>query len=456
MLPDSLCKLTLLKHLNLSFCVKLERLPSSIGDLKLQNLDLEGCIFLGDLPDSIFNLSTPVYVQRIGFGYLIVCSKINELRKKVNIRELTLDGGSGDLWGQIVELENTDCHDLYIKGLENVKHLEGAEEAKISNNSSLMWLSLTWEHDKGSLVGHADAMADKSVLEKLVPPRSLQVLHLDGYMSMDFPRWMLDIPSYLPHLTNISLSKLKGCSRLPPLGCLPSLRAFGLSHMPDVKRVGREFYGHYGSCQRLRMIVLIRMDNLEEWRTTRSSTEEGEFLIPNLLLLCVVDCPKLRFLPYPPRSMKWTLLNSEHVLPEHGFGKLSSTTSPFSLLIGGTSVSSEGWRQTQHLSSIEDLGLDSVTGLRNLPDDIRCFKSLRKLGIQSCEDLETLPEWLGDLTSLREIRIFKCPKLSSLPESIRGLTELKKLRIIDCPELFEKCQGEDKHKIAHIPEVTSE
>jgi hypothetical protein len=195
--------------------------------------------------------------------------------------------------------------------------------------------------------------------------------------------------------------------------------------------------------------------NLEERWTTRSSAEEGEFLIPNLHMLFACDCPKLKFLPYPPRSMSWMLGNSNHVLPEHGFGNLSSSTSPLFLVIGDTSLSCEGWRRTQHLSSIEGLQLASITGLRNLPDTIRCFKSLRKLELESCADLETLPEWLGDFTSLREIRIEKCPKLSSLPESTRGLTELKKLWIIDCPELLEKCQGEDKHKIAHIPEVTS-
>jgi aquaporin TIP len=32
----------MLKHLDLSFCVKLEHLPSSIDDLKLQNIGLEG------------------------------------------------------------------------------------------------------------------------------------------------------------------------------------------------------------------------------------------------------------------------------------------------------------------------------------------------------------------------------------------------------------------------------
>jgi hypothetical protein len=63
---------------------------------------------------------------------------------------------------------------------------------------------------------------------------------------------------------------------------------------------------------------------------------------------------------------------------------------------------------------------------------------------------------MGDFTSLRDIRIDNCPKLSSLPESIRRLTELKTLQIIDCPALFEKCQGEDTHKIAHISQVVSE
>ena len=137
----------------------------------------------------------------------------------------------------------------------------------------------------------------------------------------------------------------------------------------------------------------------------------------------------------------WALENSDHVLPEHGFGNVSSTTSPFFLLIGATPLSSEGWRRAQHLSSIEGLRFRNVTELETLPDAIRYFKSLRKLEILLCVDLETLPEWLGELTSLREIHIKMCPKLSALPEiSIRGLTELKKLRIITCPALLEKCQ----------------
>lgn len=451
-LPDSLCKLMMLKHLDLSFCVKLEHLPSSIGDLRVESLDLRGCVFLRDLPESIFSMSTLKIVEAEIAP--LVEGEVGKLRESMNLQGSSkIDGGSGDLWTQIAQLERTLCHELRIRGLEKVKHLEGAEHGKLSTNSKLTKLNLVWKDDEDSLVEHAAAAI--SVLAKLLPPRNLQHLVLGGYMGIDFPRWMLDISSYLPHLTTVFLISLKECNCLPPLGRLPNLRALAVAEMPNLKNVGREFYGDYGSCQKLRIIYLHSMDNLEEWWTTRSSAEDGGFLIPNLHMLFACDCPKLKFLPYPPRSMSWMLGNSNHVLPEHGFGNLSSSSSPFLLVIGDASLSSEGWRRTQHLSSIEVLLLESVTGLRTFPDAIRCFKSLRKLEIALCADLETLPEWLGDLTLLREIGIENCPKLSSLPESIGRLTELKKLRIIDCPALLEKCQVEDKHKIAHIPEVTS-
>ncbi|TKW18844.1 hypothetical protein SEVIR_5G458201v4 [Setaria viridis] len=392
MLPESLCKLMMLKHLNLSFCVKLKHLPASIGVLQLQRLDLEGCFFLDGLPDSIFNMSTLVHVERAIFG-LYIHSKVDKLREQLNLKRSCELDGRGDLWSQILELEKTPCLELEIKGLQNVKNLEGADQAKLLNNSNLRRLALSWEHGESSMVEHADASVDKSVLEKLVPPRNLQHLHLDGYMSIDFSRWMLDLPSYLPHLTTIGLTKLKGCSHLPPLGRLPNLRALFLDTMPNLKSVGREFYGDYGSCWKLRMILMEGMDNLEGWWTTRTSNEDEEFLIPNLHLLFASNCPKLKFLPYPPRSMTWMVNNSDHVLPEHGFGNLSSITSPYYLFIAGTSPSPEAWHRARYLCSIENLALGSLTGLTTLPEVIRCFISLRVFLVEDCDDLETLPEW---------------------------------------------------------------
>ncbi|CAL4952794.1 unnamed protein product [Urochloa decumbens] len=310
MLPESVCKLTMLKHLDLSFCINLEHLPSSIGDLRLQHLNLVGCFALTDLPDSIFSISMLLHVERSILGSSID-SNVDKLRKKLNLKgSFVLDGGSGDLWSQITELKKAHCCELEINGLENVELLEGAEQAKLSNNLNLTWLILSWDRDEGSedsVVEHADATADKELLEKLLPPRSLQCLNLGGYMSRDFPRWLLDIPSYLPHLTTIVLADLKACSHLPPFGCLPNLRVLLLSGMPSIKSVGMDFCRDYGSCQKLRVIGLYSMDSLEEWWTTRSSNEDGEFLIPNLHLLDVSDCSKLKFLPYPPISLAWTL-----------------------------------------------------------------------------------------------------------------------------------------------------
>ncbi|GJN16789.1 hypothetical protein PR202_gb03810 [Eleusine coracana subsp. coracana] len=453
-LPDCIDNLSKLEYLNMTSCSKLEHLPSSIGQLQLKSLDIQGCFSLYDLPDSISNMSTINYFEATLSSVDLV--KFERLREHLQLQGSSLlDVRNNDLWSQIVGFEKTQCHELEVEGLENVKHLEETEQAKLSNNLRLTKLILNWQHDEGSLVEDADAMADKLVLEKLVPPRNLQHFDLWGYMDTDFPRWMLDIPYYLPNLITI-LSDLKGCNHIPPLGQLPNLRALTMAEMPNIKSVGREFYGDHGSCQKLRMIILESMDNLEEWWTTRSSNEEEEFLIPNLHVLSASDCPKLKFLPYPPRSMTWGVQNSDHVLPEHGFGNLSCVTSPFALAIMGAS-SSEVWRRAaQCIPSIEHLYLDTITGLRTLPGDIQCFTSLRTLSIEDCGDLETLPEWLGDLISLREFRTSRCQKLSALPESIQRLTELKKLQILDCLALSEKCQGEDRHKITHIPEVIFE
>jgi aquaporin TIP len=199
---------------------------------------------------------------------------------------------------------------------------------------------------------------------------------------------------FLPHDTSSSFffvqvitpaASVTGPSRqLPAHTTHPALpRALCLLEMPNVRSVGKEFYGDYGSCcQKLRMIILISMDCLEEWWTTRSSIEDGEFLIPNLHLLVALDCPKLKFPPYPPRSMTWATQNSDHVLPEHGFGNLSSITNPFCLEFRGAPPSCEMWRRAQqHLSSVEILCFTNMASFVTLPEATRSLPSLRTLDI---------------------------------------------------------------------------
>ena len=216
-----------------------------------------------------------------------------------------------------MDLACLTCSDLILADLQNARHMEDAERVKLRDKSDIRVLKLLWESEGG-----------KSVLDRLVPPRTLENFSLVGFMSKDFPNWMLHISSYLPFLSELTLNGLEACDFLPPLVALPNLRRLFLLNIPNIRKIGKEFYGEGGTCTKLRLLQLKSMDNLVEWWTTESSKENKEFLIPNLHLLLVVDCPKLKFLPYPPRSMTWWLGNNDLVLPERGFGKLSFSIRP--------------------------------------------------------------------------------------------------------------------------------
>ncbi|KAM3318772.1 hypothetical protein ACQJBY_036124 [Aegilops geniculata] len=232
-------------------------------------------------------------------------------------------------------------------------------------------LRLHWENEEG-----------KSVLDRLVPPRTLENFWLVGYRSRDFPGWMFRISSYLPFLSELTLDGLEGCDCLPSFGALPNLRKLCLRNIPNIKKVGKEFYGEGGPCMKLRVLQLISIENLVEWSTTESSKENEEFLIPNLHHLEIMDCPKLKFVPYPPRSVFWALNNSETVLPVQG-----------------------------------------------------CFTSPTELYLFTLKNIEKLSVWFGHINSLEVLEIRDCCNMTSLPESIKNLTTLKKLRLDVCEAL---------------------
>lgn len=450
LLPESFGGLFKLKHLNLSYCVRLEKLCSLFGNLKLQVLDMNGCHNLHDLPKSLGNM-TSLTRLRMSRGHFPTLVRARDILLRLKLPGCTIhdvhEMDKGEC-SSIVDLGQLTCHDLEIKQLENVKRPEEAERAKLRDNPELRELGLHWTR-KSSIT---DADRCKLVLQHLIPPRTLEDFALIGYISKDFPKWMLDISSYLPYLMSIRLISLTACDSLPPLGQLPNLRLLHLMNIPNIRKVGKEFFGTEGTCKKLRVIELKSLENLDEWWTTRSGDEEEEFLIPNLHWLHVANCPKLKFRPYPPKSIYWYLEKSNEVLPAHGFGRLSSSTLPFHATIKNCIFSPDKWGRLQHLATLEELKILGDSSLRTLPEVTPCLPSLRYLHLHLV-GLEILPEWLEQLTTLEEFRIFFCPNLTSLPKSIQKLTALKKLTIRGCPRLAESCQGEDAHKIRHIPEV---
>jgi Leucine-rich repeat (LRR) protein len=453
LLPESFSDLFKLERLNLSYCVRLEKLCSLFGNLKLQVLDIRGCHNLRDLPKGLGNMTTLTRL-RISRGHFPTLVRARDILARLKLPGSTIhdvhEKDNGEC-SSIVELGQLTCHALEIRQLENVKCPEEAERCKLRDNPELRELGLHWTHK--SIIGKKtkEDMC-KVVLEHLIPPRILEDFTLTGYISKDFPKWMIEISTYLPYLMSIRLTSLTTCDSLPPFGQLPNLRLLHLMNIPNIRKVGKEFFGEEGRCRKLRVIELKSLENLDEWWTTRSCGEEEEFLIPNLHRLHVANCPKLKFMPYPPKSIYWYLEKSDEVLPALGFGQLSSPTLPFHATLKNCNLSPDKWGRLEHLATLEELKVLGDRSLRTLPEVNPCLPCLRYLHLHLV-GLEVLPEWLEQLTTLEEFRIFFCPNLTSLPRSIEKLTALKKLTIRGCPRLVESCQGEDAHKICHIPEV---
>ncbi|TKW29463.2 hypothetical protein SEVIR_3G396601v4 [Setaria viridis] len=452
-LPESFGDLSKLKHLNLSYCIRFEKHPSTFCNLKLQTLYMNSLQSLWDMPDGIGNMSSLTLFEVSTASYFINNMKAPCILSRLKLQETIVhnvhDVQEEDYgWcSSIVSLGELTCQRLQIEGLHNVKRPEDAEVAKLRDNPDLRELILTWYDARGT-----ENRRDAEVLENLVPPRTLEGFELRGYMSRNFPNWMVDISSYLPYLTSIHLRGLEACDSLPPLGRLPNVRLLHMELIPNIRKIGKEFYGEEGTCKKLRIIQLKGLSNLDEWWTTRSGDEDDEFLIPNLHRLEVHSCPRLKFLPCPPKSMYWELHGSDEVLPVHGFGWISSSTLPFRAEIQSTDFSHDKWGRLQHLTTLEELWVMDSGSFSTFPEASPCFPSLRYLRM-SLANLEMLPEWLGQLTTLKQLVIYDCPNLTSLPASIRNLTTLKTLEIWSCPRLIERCKGEDAHKISHIPDV---
>ncbi|XP_037474480.1 disease resistance protein RGA2-like [Triticum dicoccoides] len=424
-LPESLCKLLKLRRLELSYCMVLRKLPTSFGDLKLQILGIDGLIGLSEWPNSIGNLFTTLTQVRVTMG---VCQeKDRALMRCLNltgqVEHFVHEVGNGGC-SSIVEIAGSTCSSLVLRELQNVRHLKDAESVKLRDKSDIRALLLSWNSEGG-----------ESVLEKLVPPRTLEDFIINGYMSKDFPNWMYGISSYLPSLASMTLSNLETCDNLPPFGGLPNLRSLCMENIPNIRKIGREFYGEGGPCMKLRVLKVVLMENLVEWWTTKSGEENEEFLIPNLHYLGVKNCRKLKFLPYPPRSMGWSLDNSDLVLPEQGFGKLSSYAFPGEMYIYNSSFPHIKWDGLQHFHTLYRFVVQSINGMRTLPGVIGCFRYLVVLTLQLLEDLETLPIELSQLYSLQFIEIKDCPKLACLPESMKYLTTLVELLLQRCRDL---------------------
>ncbi|MED6112502.1 hypothetical protein PIB30_062318 [Stylosanthes scabra] len=484
-LPESLSCLYNLQTLKLKWCQKLKKLPTNMQNLvNLRHLDIE-CTELEEMPKGMSKLQDLQFLS----DYMVGKHEEN---------------GVGEL-GRLAHLHESLC----IDKLENVTNSGEAWNARMNEKIHLNTLYFRWSSSEESEV--CDSQTEKDVLDKLRPHKNLKELSIFGYRGTMFPDWVGH--SSYHNITKLRLVRCKNCWMLPPsLGQLPSLMELRLEGFDMVKKIGGEFYQET-PFQSLKTLIIERMPCWEEWE----SFECGDAPFPQLEMLRIWDCPKLRGdLP--------TFLPSLKTLEILGCSELGCDLPRAPILHELYIYDKQEARMRElSLSMLEKLRVngehlveyvfDAITHTQ--PTSLRCLQisncsspisiagdslppSLRKLHISHCKNVEFPMQHqqqhhslnrLGiynscdSLTSfafpafpnLKELLITACKNLTSLEElsqsqslqqleveecpkleNIRLPASLRYLRIRKCPLLGERIQRKDPHiwpSISHTKSI---
>uniref|UniRef100_A0A0D3HJI0 Uncharacterized protein n=1 Tax=Oryza barthii TaxID=65489 RepID=A0A0D3HJI0_9ORYZ len=435
-LPESIGNLNILHTLNLSSCSRLVQLPRAMHDMdNLKHLNVSGCCFL----------DKSIIPKLSGISFSLPQFAVQ-----------TCNGESSSNLVMLQKLDSTTTPELEISKLENVITVEEAQRVRLKEKKMISDLTLCWTRDVRRFV------EDRDLLGELEPPRDLQKFKLQGYNSVAFPDWLMNIaPHHFPSLNTIYLVDLPKCTCLPPLGQLPYLKTLSLEGMNGVTKIDGEFCGRAGAFSSLSRFSISNMESLEEWQTMYSCSE-GEDKVVNL----EIETSDNVMSSWPTGacasasssvSVKIMVVKSCK-LPLHQCRMLHQLAPQSSLVIDSFSdVGSSSPEIAQALSSLKKLTLKGNDNMLELPNWMgeltylesleiigrRCLElkasrevmrhltSLTSLTLRECESIVSLPEWLGDLSSVRNLKIVKCLSLNNLQGIMDGhLSSLEKLEVV--------------------------
>ncbi|XVE55667.1 hypothetical protein DITRI_Ditri03aG0176900 [Diplodiscus trichospermus] len=262
---------------------------------------------------------------------------------------------------------------------------------------------------------------DPLLLRSAAELRTLLTLVIDSFPELRFiPKVLLENCSLLMSLTVFSCPKLQ---RLPAnLGKITALKSLkiGWCEMLDSLPDG--------------LANLIFLENLD-----------------------IIECPSLITLP-EQSLQRLSSLRSLSIENCNGLTSLPSGIQHVTALERLTIMYCSNLASLpdglQNLLTVKSLTILSCPELASLPEGVQHMKMLQNLEIRTCPKIMALP-MINNLVSLRSLAISDCQNIKSLPEGIEQLSGLQHLSIQDCPELEKRCkrEGEDWHKISHIPYV---
>ncbi|QCD85653.1 maintenance of ploidy protein MOB1 [Vigna unguiculata] len=461
-LPDSVGNLEHLRSLDLSR-THIKKLSESICSLSnLQILKLNYCWCLEELPSNLHLITT---LCRLEFS----CTKVRkvppgleELKNlKVRMDIFKVDHSMESGIQRLGKLNNLH-ESLDIQGLQDIENPRDALKADLENKTHLMWLALVWERTGNSI----DSKREEDVIENLKPPKNLKWLSIFNYGGKQLPNWLLE-----NSLWNMVLLKLDGCEscqRLPPLGLLPFLNDLHISGFDEIVSIDVDFHGNNSSS--FQSLERLEFSNMRQWEKWECQAVTGAF--PNLRILYIKDCPKLKGqlpeLPAPletleirdcqqlegfaPRAlelnlhncgkvqldwatMEWLRMGGQHM--KALFSERDGSHTLYELKIEHSINDDSVFVSIFPLDSFPALEVLTLSGLNNLQmiSLDQAHHHLKDLIISKCPKLESLPGSMHMLLpSLTRLCIEDCPRLESFPDG--GLpSNMVSLIIKDCPRL---------------------
>ncbi|OQU88839.1 hypothetical protein SORBI_3002G104400 [Sorghum bicolor] len=376
-----------MKHLRLLALnnTKIKSLPIEIGQVNsLQTLELKDCCHLIDLPGSTSSLAKLRHldVQKEwgnvnvgmphGIGYLTDLQTLT-----------TFNIGNDLLHCSISELKNLNglSGHVHVTGLENIKTANDAREANMMGKHLLEALTLEWSYQEEGMDDDMGKEIANEILQHLQPNSNIMELVIQNYAGNLFPVWMQD--NYLCKLISVTLDNCHGCSELPYLGDLPSLKSLFIQRINGVERFGIETSSlateekHPTGFPSLEVLNICEMYDLQFWVSMR----EGDF--PRLFRLSISRCPKLTNLP--------RLISLVHVSFYYG-------------------VELPTFSELPSLESLKIEGFQKIRSI-NFPHHLT---TLKKLEIIDCKELLSV---YAHSLSVSDLKVVRCLKLDLVGSS---------------------------------------
>ncbi|XP_027909316.1 putative disease resistance RPP13-like protein 1 [Vigna unguiculata] len=432
-------KFKFLRILSLSRCSNLEELPDSVGNLEhlrsldlsrtnikklsericslshLQILKLNRCMNLEELPSNLHLITT---LCRLEFTYTKVrkvppgLEELKNLKVRMDIFKVDHSMESGiQRLGKLNNLHER----LSIQGLQDIENPRDALKADLENKTHLMRLVLVWKRTGNCI----DSKKEEDVIENLKPPKNLKGLSIFNYGGKQLPNWLLE--NSLWNMVSLKLDGCESCQRLPPLGLLPFLKYLDISGFDEIVSVDVDFHGNNSSS--FQSLERLEFSNMRQWEKWECQAVTGAF--PNLRILSIKDCPKLKGqLPELPAPLE-TLEMRDCQQLEESINDDSVFVSIFPL---------------DSFPTLEFLSLSGLNNLQMISLD-QAHHHLEDLIISKCPKLESLPGSMHMLLpSLMSLCIKDCPRLESFPDG--GLpSNLNEMTLENCSRLVGSLKG---------------